>query len=56
MRRVYWSVLIALVILVGGLLLGMSALLLAPVFAVPVILAVLFWLAERKATHQRPVE
>lgn len=56
MRRVYWSILIGLAILVGGIVFGIGGLLLAPVVGVVVIVGILLWLAERKAEHKRPVD
>ena len=56
MRRVYGSVLLAVGILVGGIILGIGGLLLAPVVGVVVLVAILLWLAERKAEHKPPVD
>ena len=56
MSRVYWSILIGLALVVAGLVLGATGLLLVPLLAVPVLIAILFWLAERKAEHKPPVE
>lgn len=56
MRRVYWSLLIGLAVVVVGLFLGATGLLWVPILAVPILIAIAFWLAERKAQHKPPVE
>lgn len=56
MRRVYWSILIGLIILIGGLILGIGGLLLAPLLGIIVIVGIVLWLAERKAEHKRPAD
>lgn len=56
MRPVYWSLLIGIAIVLVGIFLGATGLLLVPLLAVPVLIAIFFWLAERKAHHKPPVE
>lgn len=56
MRRVYGSLLIGLAIVVVGLFLGVAGLLWVPILAIPVIIAIFFWMAERKAQHKPPLE
>lgn len=56
MRRVYWSVLIGLGVVVVGIIMGVGGLLLAPIIGVIALIAILFWLGERKAEHKPPVE
>ena len=56
MARVYWSILIGVAFLIGGLVLGVAGLFLLPILGVFALIAILFWLAERKAEHKPPVE
>lgn len=56
MRRVYGSLLIGLAVVVIGLFLGATGLLWVPILAVPVLIAIFFWFAERKARHKPPLE
>lgn len=56
MSRVYWSILAGLAVVVGGVFFGITGLLLLPIIGVFLLIAILFWLAERKAKHERPVE
>lgn len=56
MRRLYWSILIAIAVLIAGLFLGITALVLAPILGFLVLLAILVWLGERRARHEPPVD
>jgi predicted PurR-regulated permease PerM len=56
MSRVYWSILIGVAVVAGGLFLGVAGLLLAPIIGAFAIIALVFWLAERKTQHKPPVE
>ena len=56
MRRIYWSLLVGIAIVIAGLFLGATGLLWLPILAIPVLIAIFFWLAERKAEHKPPVE
>lgn len=56
MRGVYWSLLIALVLVALGLFLGATGLLWVPILSFPLLIAILFWMAERKARDEPPLE
>jgi purine-cytosine permease-like protein len=56
MPRVYWSLLVGVILVVIGVFLGATGLLWVPILAVPVMIAILFWFAERKAQHKPPLE
>lgn len=56
MRRVYWSILLAAAILVVGIIMGIGGLLLAPIIGVVAVVAILAWMAERKAKDKPPLE
>lgn len=56
MTRVYWSILIGIIVVIGGLFFGVAGLLLLPIIGFFVLIAVLLWLAERKAEHKPPIE
>lgn len=56
MRRVYWSLLVGVAVVIIGLFLGVAGLLWLPILAIPVLLAIAFWMAERKAENKPPLE
>lgn len=56
MRRVYWSLLIGLGVVVGGIIMGVGGLLLLPIIGVFALIALLIWFLERKAHHKPPLE
>lgn len=56
MKPLYLTILIALAVAVGGVIMGVAGLLLAPILGVVVIVAVIIWLGERKAQHKPPLE
>lgn len=56
MPRAYWSLLIGLAIVIVGVFLGVTSLLLLPIVGVFLLIAILFWLAERKTRDEPPVD
>jgi membrane protein implicated in regulation of membrane protease activity len=51
-----WIGVLALVVLIGGMILGATALLLVPLLGILALLALLVWAARRRAQHRPPIE
>ena len=51
-----WIGLLALAVLIGGTLLGITALLLVPLLGILVLIVFLVWTARRRAQHRPPIE
>jgi len=54
--RAAWIGLLALVVLIGGTFLGVTALLLMPLIGILAVVAFLVWTARRRAEHRPPIE
>ena len=54
--RAAWIGLLALVVLIGGTFLGVTALLLVPLLGILALVAFLVWTARRRAGHRPPIE
>ena len=51
-----WIGLLAIVVLIGGTFLGVTALLLMPLIGILAVVAFLIWTARRRADHRPPIE
>ena len=51
-----WIGLLAIVVLIGGTFLGVTALLLMPLIGILALVAFLIWTARRRADHRPPIE
>lgn len=56
MKPLYWAILVAIAIAVLGVIFGVAGIFLAPILGIVGIIALLIWLAERKAQHKPPLE
>lgn len=56
MRPVYWAILLAIAIAIGGLIFGVAGIFLAPLLGVLGLIALIIWMIERKAQHKPPLE
>ncbi|HSH44594.1 MAG TPA: hypothetical protein VK966_01990 [Longimicrobiales bacterium] len=56
MKPLYWTILLVILVAVGGVVFGVAGLLLAPIVGGLALVAVVIWLLERKAQHKPPLE
>lgn len=56
MRPLYWAILTAVLVAVGGVILGVAGIFLLPIIGALAIIALILWLIERKVHHKPPME
>jgi predicted PurR-regulated permease PerM len=56
MTPTYWAVLLAIGIAILGVIFGVAGIFLAPLLGVAAIVALVFWLVERRTTRKPPLE
>lgn len=56
MRPVYWAILLAIAIVVGGVIFGVAGIFIAPLLGVVGVIALIVWTIERKAHDKPPLE
>lgn len=56
MKPLFWTILLAVLVVVGGVIFGVGGLLLAPIVGAVALVALVIWLLERKAQHKPPLE
>lgn len=56
MRPLYWAILTAIIVAVGGLIFGVAGIFIAPIVGALAVIALIIWLIERKAHHKLPME
>jgi predicted PurR-regulated permease PerM len=55
MRPLAWIILIALLILVGGIVLGIAGIFLAPILGALGLIILVVWLLQRRARDKPPI-
>lgn len=56
MRPVYWAILLAVAVAIGGVIFGVAGIFLAPLLGVVGVIALIIWTVERKAQDKPPLE
>lgn len=56
MAPLYWTILIALGVLVVGIIFGVAGLFLLPILGVIATIALVVWLIQRRARDRPPIE
>lgn len=56
MRPVYWALLTAVLILIGGVVFGIAGIFLAPILGGIALVVLVVWLLQRAARDKPPIE